>query len=60
MMRKAYEVLKEDNDTRANGIWFWGASYAPEFSGGTQGQRVVLAETSLMRGIAALFRGLNA
>ncbi len=54
MMRKAYEVLRTDNDTHANAIWFWGASYAPQFSGGTQGHRVVLAETSLMRGIAAL------
>lgn len=53
LMRKAYGVLK-GNGTRANGIWFWGASYAPQFAGGTQGHRVVLAETSLMRGIAAL------
>ena len=58
MMRKAYGVLKADNDTHANAIWFWGASYAPQFQGGTQGRRVVLAETSLMRGIAAL-AGLN-
>ncbi len=54
MMRKAYEVLKEDNDTKANAIWFWGASYAPEFKAAPQGRRVVMAETSLMRGIAAL------
>ncbi len=54
MMRKAYEVLKENNDTKANAIWFWGASYAPEFEAPPAGRRVVLAETSLMRGISAL------
>jgi 2,3-bisphosphoglycerate-independent phosphoglycerate mutase len=54
LMRRAYDVLKADNDTHANGIWFWGASCAPEFAGGAEGSRVVLAETSLMRGIAAL------
>lgn len=54
MMRKAYEALKEDNDTKANAIWFWGASYAPEFEAPPAGLRVVLAETTLMRGIAAL------
>ncbi len=54
MMRKAYEVLKTDNTTKANGIWFWGASYAPAFEAPPSGRRVVLAETSLMRGIAAL------
>ncbi len=54
LMRKAYEVLKEGNDTKANGIWFWGASYAPSFGRKAEGSRVVLAETSLMRGIAAL------
>ena len=54
LMRKAYEVLKTDNDTRANGIWFWGASYAPSFGEKPEGRRIVLAETTLMRGIAAL------
>lgn len=54
MMRRAYEALKTDNDTRANGIWFWGASYAPAFDAPPAGKRVVLAETTLMRGIAAL------
>jgi 2,3-bisphosphoglycerate-independent phosphoglycerate mutase len=54
LMRRAYDMLKENNGTHANGIWFWGASYAPQFQGGTQGRRAVLAETSLMRGIAAL------
>ena len=53
LMRRAYDVLK-DNGTHANGIWFWGASSAPEFPKDAQGSRVVLAETSLMRGIAAL------
>lgn len=54
LMRRAYALLKADNGTHANGIWFWGASYAPQFQGAAQGRRVVLAETSLMRGIAAL------
>lgn len=54
LMRKAYDVLKPDNGTTANGIWFWGASYAPSFGEKTCESRVVLAETSLMRGIAAL------
>ena len=54
LMKKAYEVLKEDNRTRANAIWFWGASSAPDFGPPPAGKRVVLSETSLMRGIAAL------
>lgn len=54
LMRKAYEVLQDDNDTPANAIWFWGSSYAPSFGEQPQGRRVVLAETTLMRGIAAL------
>ncbi len=54
MMKKAYEVLREDNNTKANAIWFWGASYAPEFDAPPAGRRVVLAETTLMRGISAL------
>ena len=54
MMRRAYDVLKEDNDTKANAIWFWGASYAPSFGEPSGQKRVVLAETTLMRGIAAL------
>lgn len=54
LMRKAYEVLKENNGTRANAVWFWGASYAPDFGSKTGERSVVLAETSLMQGIAAL------
>jgi 2,3-bisphosphoglycerate-independent phosphoglycerate mutase len=54
LMRRAYEALKENNDTLANGIWFWGASSAPDFGPPPSDQRVILAETSLMRGIAAL------
>jgi len=54
LMKKAYEVLKDDNETQANGIWFWGASSAPDFGMPPAGRRVVLAETSLMRGISAL------
>lgn len=54
LMRKAYKVLKEDNDTKANAIWFWGASYAPSFGEAREEKRAILAETTLMRGIAAL------
>ena len=54
LMRKAYDVLSRDNDTKASGIWFWGASYAPDFGEPPAGRRVVLSETTLMRGIAAL------
>ncbi len=54
LLKKAYEVLKKDNDTRANAIWFWGTSYAPDFGDTQKASRVILAETSLMRGIAAL------
>ncbi|MGI5848737.1 MAG: hypothetical protein ACOX8Q_01480 [Christensenellales bacterium] len=54
LMRKAYAVLSRNNETAANGIWFWGASYAPSFDQQPEGRRVVLAETTLMRGIAAL------
>jgi 2,3-bisphosphoglycerate-independent phosphoglycerate mutase len=54
MMRKAYDVLSEDNETRANAIWFWGASYAPSFGEPSKQKRIVLGETILMRGIAAL------
>lgn len=54
LMKKACDVLKLDNKTEANGIWFWGASYAPSFGQQPEGRRIVLAETSLMRGIAAL------
>lgn len=54
LMKKAYEVLKADNPTKANAIWFWGASSAPDFGPPPADKRVVLAETSLMRGISAL------
>ncbi len=54
MMRQAYDVLKDDNDTPANAIWFWGASSAPDFGSPPSDKRVILAETSLMRGIAGL------
>lgn len=54
IMRKAYFALKKNNDTQANGIWFWGASYAPEFEEAAKHSRIILAETSLLRGIAAL------
>ncbi len=54
MMREAYDVLAEDNETEANAIWFWGASYAPSFGKPSKQRRMVLAETTLMRGLAAL------
>ena len=54
LMRQAYEVLRKDNDTLANGIWFWGASSSPDFGPPPSDKRVILAETSLMRGVAAL------
>jgi 2,3-bisphosphoglycerate-independent phosphoglycerate mutase len=54
LMKKAYGVLQADNPTKANGIWFWGASSAPDFGTPPTERRVVLSETSLMRGIAAL------
>lgn len=55
MMRAAYDVLKNSN-SKANAIWFWGASCAPDVPPGVAERRVVLAETSLMCGIAALFK----
>lgn len=54
MMRKAYDVLQKDNDTQANAIWLWGASHAPSFGEPSKQRRMVLAETTLMRGLAAL------
>lgn len=54
MMRKAYDVLQKDNDTQANAIWFWGASRAPSFGEPSKLRKMVLAETTLMRGLAAL------
>lgn len=52
--QKAYELLKQDNTTKANGIWFWGVSVAPDFSEQNTDRKAILAETILMKGIAAL------
>ncbi len=54
MLEKAHHILSNDNDTKANGIWFWGASVAPQINGASDEKRLILSETTLMRGIAAL------
>lgn len=54
MMRKAYEVLQKGNESQANAIWLWGASHAPSFGEPGKQRKMVLAETTLMRGLAAL------
>ena len=54
LMREAYGALRKRGGSKANGVWFWGASRAPEFGGAPEEKRAILAETSLMRGIAAL------
>jgi len=54
MMRKSYEVLKTDNETKANAIWFWGVSVCPDLSDQSDENKIVLAETILMKGIANL------
>ena len=52
LMKKAYEVMKKSNSD-ANGLWFWGASVAPDIKGGGEG-RVALSETLLMDGITKI------
>lgn len=52
LMRRAYEYLKPLN-AKANGIWFWGASVAPDISGDPTG-RIALSETLLMDGITKI------
>ncbi len=55
ILREAYDILKEGNNTKANGIWFWGASVAPDTSNTkTSDKKLILSETTLMRGIAKL------
>jgi len=54
LMREAYGALRKRGGSKANGVWFWGASRAPEFGDAPEEKRAILAETSLMRGIAAL------
>lgn len=52
IQEKAYELLK-GSGTDVNGIWFWGASIAPQISGNTKGRKA-FAETVLMKGITAI------
>lgn len=52
--QKAYEALKPNNPTKANAIWFWGVSVAPDFSEQNTDKKAILAETILMKGIASL------
>lgn len=52
LMERAYEKM-QGNGTKANGLWFWGASIVPEIKGDTAG-RVVLSETLLMNGITKI------
>lgn len=55
MLKKAYEILKKDNATKANAIWFWGASVAPDTENvKTAEKKLILSETTLMRGISKL------
>ena len=55
ILKKAYEILKEDNTIKANGIWFWGASVAPNTENiMISEKKAVLSETTLMRGISKL------
>ena len=55
MLEKAYEILKEDNPTKANAIWFWGASVAPDTKNvTTEEKKIIVSETTLMRGISNL------
>ncbi len=55
ILKNAYEILKDDNDTKANAIWFWGASVPPNTQNAkTEDKKLILSETTLMRGIASL------
>ena len=55
ILKKAYEILKEDNETKANALWFWGASVAPDTEKATStDHKMILSETTLMRGISKL------
>lgn len=55
LMEKAYNILAKDNKTHANGIWFWGASVAPNIKKTKDGQKkIILSETTLLKGIANL------
>ena len=52
LLRECYEKL-QNTGTPVNGVWFWGASIAPDISGETKG-RVALSETLLMDGITTI------
>ncbi len=55
LMKKAYHILSENNETSANGIWLWGASIVPDIKKDySLEKKVILAETVLMKGIAKL------
>lgn len=55
LQKKAYKILSVKNETKANGIWFWGASIVPDLKRDDEDEKkIILSETILMRGIANL------
>ncbi len=54
LQKQSYDILKKDNDTKANAIWFWGVSVAPDFSEQNSDRKAILAETILMKGIGSM------
>lgn len=52
LLERSYEEL-QDTGTDINGIWFWGASIAPDIQGDTEG-RIAFSETLLMDGITKI------
>lgn len=52
LLERSYEKLR-DTGTDVNGIWFWGASIAPDITGETDG-RIAFSETLLMDGITKI------
>lgn len=52
LLERSYEELR-DTGTDINGIWFWGASVAPDIHGDTDG-RIAFSETLLMDGITKI------
>ena len=52
LMKRSFDFLK-GKDSKANGVWFWGASVMPDIKGDTKG-RVALSETLLMDGITKI------
>ena len=53
-MKDSYRLLSQNNDTKANAIWFWGVSCSPDLKYGNRNKTHILAETILMKGIANL------